>query len=157
MEDERENCRGECRSQELHLKGKKGLESMKLNRITGKLCIATAAALLGQLLSLAAKAAEKPTPSGTAAGEFFIVSSVDVGRKQIVLKRPTEVTELIQTSEKTVFLNEEGKAIQFARLRAGDTIWVTFDGKTEGVRIAAVIRKGPMTTEELHRRYVKFD
>jgi hypothetical protein len=67
--------------------------------------------------------------------DFFIISSVDARKKQIVLKRPTEVTELIQVGEKTVYLDEQGKAIEF---------------------IASQIRRGPMTLEELHRRYVPF-
>jgi nucleoid-associated protein YgaU len=157
MEGDREDHRGRRRSQALPLKGKRGLELMRLNQITGRLCIAMAAVLLGAFLPTWVRAAENPSASGNAASEFFIVSSVDLSRKQIVLKRPTEVTELIQTSDKTDYRNEEGKEIQFANLRAGDTVWVTFDGKAEGVRVAAVIRKGPMTTDELHRRYVKFD
>jgi hypothetical protein len=130
---------------------------MKLSQLTGGLFILMAAALLGQFSPASMRAEEKAAPPGKAAGEFFIVSSVDLKQQQIVLKRPTEVTELIQTSDKTVYLDEEGKEIPFANLRAGDTVWVSFNGKAEGARVAAVIRKGAMTTEELHRRYIKSD
>jgi hypothetical protein len=92
----------------------------------------------------------------TTAEEFFIVSSVDATKKQIVLKRPTEVTELMQVGEKTVYLDEQGKPIEFKRFRAGDTIYVTSSFGPDGVRIASRIRRGPMTLEELHRRYVPF-
>ena len=92
----------------------------------------------------------------TPAEEFFIVSSVDARKMQIVLKRPTEVTELIRVSEKTAYLDEQGKTIEFKSLRAGDTVYVTSSPAPDGVRIASRIRRGAMTPEELHRRYVPF-
>lgn len=92
----------------------------------------------------------------TKAENFYIISSVDARKKQIVLKRPTEVTELIQVGEKTVYLDEQGKAIEFQSLRAGDTVYVTSSPGPDGVGIASQIRRGPMTLEELHRRYVLF-
>jgi hypothetical protein len=92
----------------------------------------------------------------TTGEDFFIISSVDARKRQIVLKRPTEVTELVQVSEKTIYLDEQGKAIDFKSLRAGDTVYVTSNPGPDGVRIASRIRRGPMTLEELHRRYVPF-
>jgi hypothetical protein len=92
----------------------------------------------------------------TTVEDFFIISSVDARKRQIVLKRPTEVTELIQVSEKTVYLDEQGKAIEFKSLRAGDTVYVTSNPGPDGVRIASRIRRGTMTLEDLHRRYVPF-
>ena len=130
---------------------------MKLNQLTGKLLTLMVGVLLSQFPATLLRAEGQAAPAGKTAVEFFIISSVDVKQMQIVLKRPTEVTELIQTSDKTKYLNEEGKSIQFAELRAGDTVWVSFSGKADGGRIADVVRKGPMTTEELHRRYVKFN
>ena len=138
-------------------KVKKGLEPMKLNRPTATLSILMAAVLPGQFLPTSMRAEEDPAPKGKTAGEFFIVSSVDVKQKQIVLKRPTEVTELIQISDRTVYLNEEGKKIPFENLRAGDTVWVLFSGKAQGVRTARQIMEGPMTIGELRRRYLKFE
>jgi putative ABC transport system permease protein len=88
--------------------------------------------------------------------DFFIISSVDAGKKQIVLKRPMEVTELIRVSEKTAYLDEQGKTMEFKSLRAGDTVYVTSSPAPDGVGIASQIRRGPMTLEELHRRYVPF-
>lgn len=116
-----------------------------------------AAVVLGILSSNLARAEERPAPRPKTDGEFFIISSVDVKEAQIVLKRPTEVTELIHISEKTAYLNEDGKKIEFKNLRAGDTVWIKFNGNTRGVRTANVIRKGPMTVEELRRRYLKFE
>jgi hypothetical protein len=101
--------------------------------------------------------AERGEHSRAAEGEsFFIISSVDTKKKQIVLKRPTEVTELIQVTDKTVYLDDNGKTLQFQDLRAGDTVYVSSIRNAEGTRVATRIRIGPMTIEELHRRYLKF-
>jgi hypothetical protein len=96
-------------------------------------------------------------PAPRAADEdFFIISSVDLKQQQLVLKRPTEVTELVRVSDKTVIRDEDGKTIPLKSLRAGDTVYVAFATGSKGSRVAARIRKAPMTVEELHRRYVPF-
>jgi hypothetical protein len=98
--------------------------------------------------------------SGKAAGntnggeEFFIVSSVDITKRQLLLKEPTEITQLIQVNDKTRCTDKNGKAIQFADLRAGDTIYIRSNTTSAG-RVAVSIRKGPMTLQELRRHYLK--
>ncbi len=87
--------------------------------------------------------------------DFFIISSVDIRKKQLVLKRPTEVTELMQVTDKTVCLDEQGKLIQFKELHAGDTVYVTSALSALGLRMVTRVRRGPMTVEELHRRYLR--
>lgn len=82
--------------------------------------------------------------------EFFVISSVDTRKNQIVLKRPTEVTELVRVTDKTLYLDAEGRPLRFQDLRAGDTVYVA-----SSAGVATRIRKGPMTVEELHRRYLK--
>lgn len=116
------------------------------------------AGLLSSVLLLASRvrAEEHALPRTTNQGDFFIISSVDVSKKRIVLKRPTEVTELILVTEKTVYRDEQDKPIEFRDLRAGDTVYVTATRGPDGVRVATRIRQGPMTVEELHRRYVPF-
>ena len=101
--------------------------------------------------------AQKPEAARAASGEeFFIVSSVDADKKQLLLKYPTEVTELVLVNEKTVYLDEKGKALQFGDFRAGDTVYIAFArSNSDNPRTAARIRKSPMTLEELHRRYLK--
>jgi len=96
----------------------------------------------------------KSSPSAAQQGDFFIVSSVDAGKSQIVLKLPTEVTELMMVTENTVFLNEQAKPMHFQELRAGDTVYVTAKTATDGTHIAQRIRRGPMTVQELRRRYL---
>jgi hypothetical protein len=136
---------------------KKGaLVDMKLH-LTLSSILRFAVVLLPLVLLAPALRAEARVQSQAASGEeFFIISSVDTAKKQIVLKRPTEVTELIAVDEKTVYRDEQDKAIDFKNLRAGDTVFVTTSRGTEGVRIASRIRRGPMTLEELHRRYLPF-
>jgi len=98
--------------------------------------------------------------SGRAAGntnggeEFFIVSSVDITKRQLLLKEPTEITQLIQVNDKTRYTDRNGKAMQFADLRAGDTIYIRSTATSAG-RVALSIRKGPMTLQELQRHYLK--
>jgi len=86
--------------------------------------------------------------------EFFIISSVDITKKQLLVKQPTEITQLLQVNDKTRYTDKNGKAMQFADLRAGDTVYVRSAGRS-AARVAVSIRKGPMTVEELHRRYLK--
>jgi hypothetical protein len=86
--------------------------------------------------------------------DFFIVSSVDAAKKQLLLKHPTEVTEVVQATGETVFVDEHGKRINFNELHAGDTIFLTSSRTPDNApRIAIRIRKGPMTLDELRRRY----
>lgn len=88
------------------------------------------------------------------AGDFFIISSVDLSKKQILLKLPTEVTELMRVDAGTRYFEQHGKAIQLTDLRAGDTVYITTKGS--GNRpVAVAVRKGPMTLEVLGQRYLK--
>src|SRR6266700_2085617 len=86
--------------------------------------------------------------------EFFIISSVDSEERQLLLKLPTEITELLQVNDKTRYTDKNGKAMQFADLRAGDTVYIK-SAATRAGKLAVSVRKGPMTLEELHRRYLK--
>ncbi len=101
-------------------------------------------------------AGKREPPRGATGEDFFIVSSLDPNKKQLVLKHPTEVTELVLITGKTVCLDEQGKPFQCRELRAGDTVYVTLGPAADGARSAFRIRKAPMTVEELHRRYLKY-
>jgi hypothetical protein len=91
------------------------------------------------------------------AGEqFFIISSVDPAKQQLVLKRPTEVTTLMRVDDKTAFLDEDGAPLRLTDLRAGDTVYV-LSRQTGGTGpTASRIRKGPMTLAELHKHYLNY-
>ncbi len=119
---------------------------------TPAILVMLASLWLGSSLS---GATHDPDPAA-ASEEFFIVSSVHTEKKQLVLKRPTEVTVLMLVNEKTVYLDERGKPLNFSELRAGDTVYVTSTPSSEaGVLLASRIRKGAMTLEELRRRYLR--
>ncbi len=115
----------------------------------------TSTALLLGLLFFVPLHAEKPAQVRPASSEdFFIISSVDANKQELVLKHPTEVTELIRVTDRTSYFDEQGKPLQFKDLRAGDTVYVTLSRTTDCPSLASRIRKGPMTVEELHRRYL---
>ena len=86
--------------------------------------------------------------------DFFIVSSVDIARSRLVVKRPTEVTVVIDVTRQTVIRAEKGESLRLSDLRAGDTIYVATKTAADGALSAMTIRRGPMTLEELHRRYL---
>jgi hypothetical protein len=116
----------------------------------------TLAFLLLGLLPYAAAGAATHDPGQNYEGDFFIISSVNRRSKELFLKAPTEVTELMLVNERTVFLNDQGKRIQFQDLRAGDTVYVISRRSSPGLPVAIRIQKGPMTLSVLHNRYLEF-
>jgi hypothetical protein len=92
--------------------------------------------------------------SDFAQGDFYIVSSIDLAKRQILLKRPTEVTELMKVDGATRYFEERGKAIRLTDLRAGDTVYIT-SMPAAAQPVAVTIHKGPMTPEVLRERYLK--
>jgi hypothetical protein len=112
--------------------------------------------LAAVLLSAWAVRALPSAASGASAAvtdDFFIVSSVDVAQKRLVLKRPSEVTVLVRVTEKTSYRSEQNRPLQLGDLRAGDTVFIRLGTGTES-DLAKSVRRGPMTVEELHRRYL---
>jgi hypothetical protein len=128
------------------------VSATQIGRLAGGLFASFAILLIcgSSLAAQSVKAAAK-TNSGE---QFYIISSVDLAKGQLLLKQPTEITELLQVNDKTRYTDKYGKAIQFADLRAGDTVYIKSIPTLTG-RLAMSIRKGPMTVEELHRRYLK--
>jgi len=101
-----------------------------------------------------ARAQEKKNAAGE---QFFIVSSIDQTKSQVLLKRPTEVTLLMKIDDKTQFVDEQGKSMKLSDLRAGDTVWVIVNASTKtDSPVAARIRRGPMTVPDLHRLYLDY-
>lgn len=85
--------------------------------------------------------------------EFFIISSLNLQKDEMVLKMPTEVTMQMLVTDKTSIVDEHGKHIRIADLRAGDTAYITY-AQHGGEAEALSIRLGPMTVQELRRRYL---
>jgi hypothetical protein len=114
-------------------------------------------ALLGVALILLVPPRRAPASPGVSAAirdEFFVVSSIDVGKRRLVLKRPSEVTVVVLVNDRTTYRAEDGRPLTLSDLRAGDTLYIVL-GSDAGVEKTAVsIRRGPMTVEELQRRYL---
>jgi|ERR1700730_15951332 hypothetical protein len=109
--------------------------------------------ILFSLFSMtAADAQDKKTAAGE---EFFIVASLDQANAQLLLKRPTEVTQLAKVSARTQFIDEKAKPLHLTDLRAGDTVWAVTSGSGTNITIAR-LRKGPMTVAELHQYYLDY-
>jgi hypothetical protein len=99
-------------------------------------------------------AAKLRTPAAADAGDFYIVSSIAMAQKQIVLKLPTEVTLLVQTGAQSQFLDEQGKPLTLKDLRAGDTVFVVLQKPTAGTPVVKTLQRGGMTVNELHKKYM---
>jgi hypothetical protein len=125
-------------------------------RITWKLNLASGLGVFFILLGMAVLPLRAATAPRAASSDeqFFIISSVDLKKDQLVLKRPTEVTVLMDVNNKTVVLDEKGKPLHLKDLRAGDTVFVTSRKDNDDTPVATRIRKGYMTPEEVHRRYL---
>jgi hypothetical protein len=114
--------------------------------------------LLASLLAMFAWASLPAWAAGHGAStetrdEFFIISSVNLPKHQLVLKLPTEVTMLMTVDGKTDIVGENGQKMNIGELRSGDTVYITYVTSGEG-ESALKIRLGPMTVKELHQRYL---
>jgi hypothetical protein len=87
--------------------------------------------------------------------EFFIVASIDLPKSQLLVKRPTEVTELMLITPQTKLLSDTGQSLKLSDFRAGDTVWALATGSGPQVT-AKQIRKGQMTLADLHRYYLDY-
>ena len=97
-----------------------------------------------------------PPGRKTPAGEtFYIVASLDQSKSQLLLKLPTEVTMLMGVTAATQIQDENGASLKLSDLRAGDTVWVTSSGSA-AAPTAVHIRKGQMTSADLHRYYLDY-
>jgi hypothetical protein len=118
------------------------------------------AATLGALLALAVGAparAQSPMSSTNSRGEqFYVISSVDMQKHQIVLMRPTQLTVVAATSDQTIYVGEQGQKLALKDLRAGQTVWATVRKDKSGQVFVAKIREGAMTVAELHRLFLDY-
>jgi len=87
--------------------------------------------------------------------EFFIVASIDAARGRIVLKHPTEVTLLMRVTAGTTYRDEQGRPFRLADLRTGATAYITYRQSPGGEPTAILVKLGPMTVQELQRRYLQ--
>ena len=111
---------------------------------------------LGILLALATSA---PTwaqahPKNAQGEEFFIVSSVDLQKHQVVLMRPTQLTVVATIGPQTSYIGEKGQKLDVKAMKAGDTVWAIIKTERDGTVTAVRLRQGAMTVAELHKLYL---
>jgi hypothetical protein len=95
-----------------------------------------------------------PARGQSAVDDFFIISSINPARHQLLVKHPTEVTQVMSVDADTKYIDRSGKAISLTDLRAGDTVYIRVTpGSARSV--ALEVRKGPMTLGELRKRYLR--
>ncbi len=133
--------------------------------LTAPAARAAQAAYRGHRGSKAPSAAPTPKPDAaapkwaanpvvtTGAGEFFIISSVNPRKDEMVLKMPTEVTLTMGVDSKTVIVGEQGQPLKIGDLVSGDTAYISY-AKTPERDTAVRIQLAPMTVQELRRRYL---
>lgn len=109
--------------------------------------------LLAAVLTAVLMAGASTVAGEGGADEFFIVSSVNPSKQQVIAKRPTEVTQVIFVDSGTKYVDRAGAAITLSDLHAGDTVYIRQRNDSDR-SVAVEIRKGPMTLTELRKRYL---
>lgn len=108
--------------------------------------------LLGLAISMPAWA--QAHPKNAQGEEFFIVSSVDLQKHQVVLMRPTQLTVVATIGLQTTYLGEKGQKLNVKAMKAGDTVWGIIKPGPDGSITAVRLRQGAMTPAELHKLYL---
>ena len=94
-------------------------------------------------------------PKNAQGEEFFIVSSVDLQKHQVVLMRPTQLTVVATIGPQTTYLGEKGQKLDVKAMKAGDTVWGITKAGPDGSVVAVRLRQGAMTPAELHKLYLQ--
>jgi hypothetical protein len=111
--------------------------------------IAAFAVLLGLYAPQAAAQAKAPD-------QFFVISSIDRTKHLLVLLQATEITEIMNITDKTQYLGMNGKPGKLTDLRSGDCVYVVFHKEKDGSLVVDKVTQGVMTVAELRKRYVPY-
>lgn len=120
-----------------------------MNKINRLFAIAVAGSLLAGVCGGQSKSPTKMSD------DFYLISSVDRPHNMLVLMHPWQVTQTVSVTDKTQYLDDQGKPIKLTDLRAGDTIFATTH-TDKGTVTVDKIRKGVMTVSELRKRYLPY-
>jgi len=123
-----------------------------MNRVS-KFIPAAIAIFLAFAISMPAWA--QAHPKNARGEEFFIVSSVDLQKHQVVLMRPTQLTVVATIGPQTTYLGEKGQKLDVKAMKAGDTVWAITKPGRDGSVTAVRLRQGAMTPAELHKLYLQ--
>ena len=93
-------------------------------------------------------------PKNSRGEQYFIISSVDLEKHQLVLMYPTQLTVIAAVDDNTMFAGENGEKLTLNDLRAGATVWAVTRPQGKGKVLALRIREGAMTPAELHKLYL---
>jgi hypothetical protein len=124
---------------------------MNNNRLFQRILLVSLSAVLSLAASAAwakQKGAEKETRN-----QFFIVSEVNLGQRQVVFEAPTQITATMTVTDKTVLTDADGKKMPISDLRAGDTGYLTYVQKGNTVETIS-FHLGPMTMSKLRTDYL---
>ncbi|HEV2490154.1 MAG TPA: hypothetical protein VGT03_10130 [Candidatus Acidoferrales bacterium] len=116
----------------------------------------TLAALLTLAVATAVWAQAPASPANSRGEQFYIISSVDVQKHQIVLMRPTQLTVVAAATDQTAYLSEQGQKLALKDLRAGQTVWATLRKDKNGQESVVKLREGAMNVAELHRLFLDY-
>jgi len=122
-----------------------------MNRVAKFISFAVAILLA---LAVSAPAWAQAHPKNAQGEEFFIVSSVDLQKHQVVLMRPTQLTVVATIGPQTIYMGEKGQKLDVKAMKAGDTVWAIIKTERDGTVTAVRLRQGAMTVAELHKLYL---
>ena len=105
-------------------------------------------------LAVSIPASAQTNPKNAQGEEFFIVSSVNLQKHQVVLMRPTQLTVVATIGPQTSYIGEKGQKLDVKAMKAGDTVWAITKAASDGSVIAVRLRQGAMTPAELHKLYL---
>jgi hypothetical protein len=112
-------------------------------------CSAVAAMLLGVYAPQAAAQSK-------GGDEFFVISSIDRTKHLLVLLQATEITEIMNLTDKTQYLGMNGKPMKLTDVRSGDCVYVISHKDKDGNMTVDKVTEGVMTVAELRKRYVPY-
>jgi hypothetical protein len=121
-----------------------------------KVVSAALPALIALTLASAAWAQTPKSPSDSRGEQFYIISSVDMQKHQMVLMLPTQLTVVANADDNSVFLGEQGQKLALKDLHAGQTVWATLRKDKSGQTSIARLREGAMSIAQLHKLYLDY-
>lgn len=114
------------------------------------------AAALAFLVGAPVPAQMPKSLSDLRAEQFYVISSVDMQKHQVVFMRPTQLTVVAATNDQTAYVGEQGQKLALKDLRAGQTVWAMLRKDKSGAVSVVRIREGAMTVAQLHRLYLDY-
>lgn len=121
-----------------------------------KISLPVLCAALALLAGASVQAQMRKASADLRGEQFYVISSVDMQKHQVVFMRPTQLTVVATTNDQTVYLGEQGQKLSLKDLRAGQTVWATLRKDKSGAESVVKIREGAMTVAELHRLYLDY-